>query len=172
MLAHPAQDGVKLSPGNLIRNVGMLCQHGVPQLDGSQVTQRIGREVADHATGPVNVLQHALGVIRRGDAQVVFHPGVPDFRQVRHLDGAFHQADLDLQAEHDVQVVGGFIGFHPDQAGLHLVDAAVEVLQAEVCHVFREEHLQGGIEEGPELPAAADQVFPQAGLRFVDGQGG
>ena len=54
---------------------------------------------------------------------------------------ALDQHDLELQAQHDVQVVGGLVGIDADEGRLHLVDGLVEVLQADAIQLGREQAL-------------------------------
>ena len=74
-------------------------------------------------------------IIGRDNAQIFLHLGVPDLRQVLDLQFAFHQGNFQFQAQHDVQVVGGFIRFHADQRRFDFVDAVIELLQADICQL-------------------------------------
>ena len=85
----------------------------------------------------MHVLQHTVCVGGRCDTQVLLEARVPGFGQVFHLQLTLHQGDLELHAQHDVQVIGGFVGFHPDERGLDLIDALIEVLQGEVAELCR-----------------------------------
>ena len=67
----PAAERLKLAPGELL---GQPAQFGVglgEELGRVEVAQRVGGKIADQARAPVNVLQHALGVVGRLDAQVL-----------------------------------------------------------------------------------------------------
>ncbi len=55
-----------------------------------------------------------------------------------------------------MEVVGGFIGFNADEGRFDFVNSTVESILADISQVLREEHLQGGIEEGPEFLAPTD----------------
>jgi len=46
-----------------------------------------------------------MGIIRRREAQVFRHPGVPGGGRVGHREPAFQQIILQVEAEQDVQVV-------------------------------------------------------------------
>ncbi len=168
LFPQPVEPGGELALADLLGQVGDVGQDALPQLCADQVAQGIAGEVADIAARPVHVLQHAPGVIGWGDAQVLLEACVPRFGQVLHLQLALDHGDLQLHAQHDMQVIGGFIGFHPDQRGLDLVDALVECLQRDVAELGGEEFLQAGVEVLPEGIGAPDQVLPHARLGFVD----
>ena len=74
----------------------------------------------------MNVLQHTLRVIGGCQAQVITHAGIPGLGQVFDRQLAFQGGDLQFQAQHHMQVIGGLVGLHADQRWLHLVDALVE----------------------------------------------
>ena len=81
----------------MVLKVWNVLLYLLPQLEGNQVAQGIGGEVAEQAEGPVYVLQAAVGVVLRSDAQVLLKAFVPFLRQLADLDRTFQQADLDLQ---------------------------------------------------------------------------
>ena len=58
------------------------CPRLLEELGGVQVAERVRREVADRAAGPVDVLEAAAGVVGRGEAEVLLHPLVPRAGQV------------------------------------------------------------------------------------------
>ncbi len=66
----------------------------------------------------MDILQDAPGIVWRDDPQVFLHFGIPGLRQILDGDRSFHHADLELQAQHDVQVVGGLIGLDADERRL------------------------------------------------------
>ena len=64
--------------------VGQVLVGLMKKLGRVQVAQRVGREIPQQAAGPVRVLEHAMGIVGRTDAQVLLHPLVPRRRQLRH----------------------------------------------------------------------------------------
>jgi hypothetical protein len=80
----------------------------------------------------VHVLQHAVGVARNLDPEVLVHPAVPLGREVTRLDVAGEQVLLELEPENDVHVVGDLVGGDPDQRRLHDVDRAEPRLLVDV----------------------------------------
>ena len=116
----------------------------------------------------MDVLQDPARVVRDVDPQVVLHASIPRFRELAQLDGAADDLLLELEAQDDVQVVGRLVGLDADQRRAHLVDRPVERFFVHGAERLREGVPQLGIEAVPEGPPAADEVLPQAALRFVE----
>jgi hypothetical protein len=121
----PGMQFFELTFPDLIVKVGDLFVDDLPNLEGDEVTEGVGGEVAEIAKGPVNVLEDSFGVVLGGDAEIFFETGVPYLRQVFDLEFPLKQTDLNFEAEHDVEVVGGFIGFNADGGRLDFVDGFV-----------------------------------------------
>ena len=100
------------------------------ELGADQVPQGIGGEIAKQPLGPVNVLEAAVAVAGRHQAQQGDHAAVPFGGQVGHRQIAFHQLQLQFVAQHDVEAIAEFIGLDPDQAGPQRIKAAPEILAA------------------------------------------
>ena len=171
IFAQPGQQAAELALFDLPLQVGEVAADLFPQLDGDEVAEGVGGEVADHPAGPVDILHHAIGVAGRGQAEEILHALVPGGGQVFDLQAAFHQGNFKLQPQHDMQVVGGLIGFDPDQRGLDAVDGAVEIQQSDMAELIGEVGLQARVKEFPEGQRAPDQVFPHARLAFMHGHG-
>ena len=105
-----------------------------------------------------------------GNAQVILEAAVPSFWQVLDLDLTFKQADLNLQAQHNMQVISGFIGLHTDQRRLNFVDRFVICVHIYIAKLGGEMLLEFGVVPLCEGLRASHQILPQAGLRFVDRQ--
>ena len=73
----------------------------------------------------MDVLETALRICGRCDAEVFRVLGVPGLGEV--LDGqvAGKEVALDLETGEDVQVVGALVSLDSDEAGLDLVDCPV-----------------------------------------------
>lgn len=66
--------------------------HAVEQLRGVHRAERVRREVAESAVGPVNILHAAVAVVADGvEAEVSMHLLIPQRRNVFHFDIAFDQ---------------------------------------------------------------------------------
>ncbi len=74
----------------------------------------------------MHVLQNAKLVIRRRNAQIIFHLRVPNFGQVGHARRAVNHFLLQLEAQHNVQAVRQLVGFDTDERWRHFVDGAVK----------------------------------------------
>ena len=110
----------------------------------------------------MHVLENALGIPPRNDVQVAPHLLTPDVRQLLHARSAFHQVLLDLEPQHDVEVIRQLVSFDADQRWFHPVDRGIELLHRYVGQLLREELLQVRIETPPEGAGSPDAVFPES----------
>ena len=130
LLTQPGKPGGELTPADLLWQIGDIGIDQLPELGGRSgfPGHSWGSSRSCHPTSAHPGGLHAASS-GWGDAQILLEAGVPGFGQVLHSQTAFHHGHLQLHAQHDVQVVGGFIGFHPDERRLDLVDALVEGIQ-------------------------------------------
>ena len=171
VFAQPGGDGAQVALFRSGPHVHVLL-HGSEHLHAVGAAQGIGGEVAEHAAGPVGVLQHAPAVVRHVHAQVFLVHAVPQPGQLVHLHIALHHQLLDLIADHDVHGIGQLVGLGADQGGLGLVHRRVEHLGGHALQLLREQllhHRQRRLAEGQ---AAADQVLIEAALTLVQAHGG
>ncbi len=156
---------------DVLAESGEVFGGGFEELCGEDVAEGVGGEVTDAAAGPVDVLEDAFAVGGGRDAEGGLHFGVPGGGGV--LDGElfFEEGLFHFVAEDDVEVVGDFVGFDADEGGGDLVDGAIEGVERGGGELFGEGFLEEGIVAGPEFAGASDQVFPEAGLGFVDAEG-
>src|SRR5262245_18454027 len=139
------------------------------ELGGEEISERVSREIADPAEAPVDVLQTTVPVVRRRQVEQLLETLVPRPRQLRRRKVAADQRLLQLEAQDDVQVVGRLISFDADERRLHVVDREHEIVERDAAE--RREDLEHLREEVlPERPAAADLVFPEPRLRFVNAE--
>ena len=120
--AEPFPDKAEFSLGDAGLPVGMGFFKGVEELGGIEVAEDIGGEVSDEPKRPMNILEASFGIVGRGDVQVVVHLLVPDGRDVFHFQRAFNEGFFHFKPEDDVEAIGDFIGFDPDERGADLVD--------------------------------------------------
>ena len=149
---------------------GVVLHGGAEELRGVEVAEGVGGEVAEAAHGPVNVLQATFGVAGWGHAEEFFEVGIPSGGDVFHFEVAVDELALEGEAEEDVEVVGGFVGFDADEGILRAVDGGEKGVEVEGAQVG-EEFLCAGEPLFPEGAGAADVVFPEAGLGFVNAEG-
>ena len=107
---------------------------------------------------PVDVLQHPLRVVRRDDAEVALHRVVPQPRQVGDVDRTVDEPRLDLEPQHDVEVVGHLVRFDANERRRDHVRGGVELFRLDLAEL-REELGEDGLEEGPEGEAPTDLVL-------------
>ena len=105
----------------------MRRERGGVELRAQDVADGVALEgAADAAAVPVHVLQAAVAVVGRGDAEVGLEARAPGLGQVLDREPALQQLQLQVEAQHDVQIVGHLVGVGADQRALDLVDGAVE----------------------------------------------
>ena len=71
---------------------------------------------------------------------------------------------LNLDAQHDVEIIRQLIGLGPDQARADAVDGAMKGLLVNACELLREMIAERAVVQRPEGTAAATMVFLQPGL--------
>ncbi len=111
----PIQDRLEVpSSDHRIQGPEFLL-HGFGKLGCIQITQGVSREVPDQAGAPVNILKHSVSIVGRTYSQVLFVSSVPSFREIGDGQAIFEKLLLELKTDHDVKVVGHFVGFDPYQ---------------------------------------------------------
>ncbi len=120
----------------------------------------------------MDILQHAVLGLGRDHAQVGPVALVPGLGQIAHGQTAFEHGQLEVEADHDVEVVGHLVGVGADERALDLVDRPVELLEGHRAELLGEGCLEQRVVVPPEGARAADQVLPQARLALVDARGG
>ena len=131
VLAEPCADGFDIAAAQRVVLGAELCLHALPQLRGDEAAERVAREVAEGARRPVDVLQHAVGVVGDLDAEQPPHAVVPRRRQVGDGERALDQRALELEAHHDVQRVGELVGLDADERRAHAHDQGVQRLRVD-----------------------------------------
>src|SRR6185437_11343573 len=63
VLAQPAAERGQIALADLRGKVAQVAVGGLPELAGDDVAEAVGREVAECARRPVDVLQHAVSVV-------------------------------------------------------------------------------------------------------------
>lgn len=166
---HPAEEGEEVAFGKGGGDIGVVLG-GVEELGGIDISEGVGREVAEAAHGPMDVLKAAFGIGLGAEAEEFFEGFVPGGGDVGDLKFAGEEGAFELEAEEDVEVVGGFVGLDADGGVGGAVDADEELVEVEFLKVG--EKLLGAREPFfPEGAGAANVVFPEAGLGFVNAEG-
>src|SRR3954451_5228835 len=100
--------------GEIGLDVGQVVAKRAAELRGHQVADRVRREVADRPRAPVDVLQHALQDRRDLEPEQPVRRLVPRVGKVADREPPLHERQLELEAQRDVQVVGGLVGLDAD----------------------------------------------------------
>ena len=170
LFPQPAGDSGEIPVGHAAVYIEFLL-HVMEHLGTVGIAQSVRREVAEGTARPVAVLQAALAVIGNLHAQILLVQLCPRGRDLLCRQGARNELLLDLVPHHNVQAVGQLIGLGADEAGLHLVHSAVELLRSHISQLCGEEFLHLGI-DGPDKGAGtADEVLVEAGLALVHAHG-
>ena len=130
------------------------------QLRRVQVAKRVGREVAEGAHGPVDVLQHSKSAVRRSYAEELLVHVVPCVWEVVDFEITRDEFLLDFVTDHNVHIVGGFVGLNANQTRLHKIDCLPQRFRIDSIHVLGKvllPHWQGPL---TELTRAADLILP------------
>jgi len=157
----------EVAAGQRFVEVGQVRPHPLPHLCGEQIPERVRGEVADHPAAPVDVLEDALVDVEDLDAEQPQHPGVPRVGQLVDRERALEERRLELEAQRDVEVVGGLVGFRPDQRRRDRVQRPVEAVDLEGPAEVTVEDRYHPLAEGA---AAPHQVLPHAALRLVNAE--
>src|SRR5208283_3172201 len=96
----------------------------------------------------------------------------PSLGEIFHAQMAFEQIQLQVETHHNMKVIGDLVSIRADQGSLHLVDRAVEGLEAYMPELVRERIPQSREEMFPEDTAAAHHILPKPRLAFVDARRG
>ena len=167
IVAQPAEQRGELAALHLLIHIGNRDNDGVPQLCRVQVAERVGREVADRSHRPVDVLQAAPRGVGYVEAEVALDSVVPRTWKVGHRQIAANHRPLQIETQHDVQVVGRLVALDADQVRPHDIHRAIEVLVGDPVHHGAEDPARHGPGPLPERTRASDLVLPQTGLTLV-----
>ena len=152
IVAQPAMQRAEFAAGDFVRNFRMGLERRGIKLRRQNIAYGVAlKRAADAAGIPVHVLQAAVAIVGRRDAEIGFHARAPRLRQILHRELAFQHFQLEIEAQHDVEIVGHLVGVGADERTRHLVDGAVKGL---------ERHVREPIGEGD--PAAADRNRPRS----------
>src|SRR4029079_8585886 len=136
---------------------GMRLKGGRIKLGAEDVAQGVALETsANEAVVPVHVLADPIPVVGRLQAEVGPVTRVPGFGQVADGQAAFEHVQLELKAQHNMKVVGDFVGVGADERALDLVDGAVERVLRYIAELAGEGGLELRKVVVPEWAAAAD----------------
>src|ERR1035441_5950462 len=111
----PVPQGLEVTPfERALERSGFLFRGG-KKLGRIKVAQGIGGEIAETTVAPMDVLEAALGIIWRNNAQVLFHRVVPDPGNVRRLQASGDEGGFNIESKADMKVVSHLVRFGADQ---------------------------------------------------------
>src|SRR5688572_4073681 len=100
VFAKPSEQLAEITLADLVLKIPNIFVDLLPQLNRNQIPKRVGGEVADRTTRPMNVLQHSSRIVRRRNTEVLLHFCIPDLGQILDRDDPFHYTNLEFQPEH------------------------------------------------------------------------
>ena len=163
VLLEPGAEGLEAASFDFGGDVRVGCQGGFEELGVHDIAEGVALEgAADEVAEPVDVLEEAVLVVGWGDAEIALVGGPPGVGQVGDSESAFEEVQAQLEADHDMEVVGDFVGVGADEAGLDAVDGAVEGIEVDGAELVGEGLLELGVEVVPEGLASAYEVFPES----------
>src|SRR5208283_5015748 len=92
----------------------------------------------------------------------------PSLGEIFHAQMAFEQIQLQVETHHNMEVIGDLVSIRSDQGSLHLVDRAVEGLEAYLPELVGKHIPQSREKMFPEGAAAAHHILPKPRLTLVD----
>ncbi len=131
MLPHPREEGRVVRPREPVGDGRVLPHRGASEVGGVEIAEAVGREIAEDAHAPVDVLEAAFGVVLHGESEEGLEAAVPLGGDIGEGELAGEDGAFQLEAEEDVQVVGDLVGLDADVAALGLVHRGVEVVGSE-----------------------------------------
>lgn len=170
LFTEPEKDGLEVAGIEVIEKRGLIFLNGVVELGSVDAADRISGEVAEIASAPVHILQNTVGIGGRGDAEKFLHFVVPGSGELVDSEFVVDEGELEFVTEDDVEAIGEFVCFDADEGGFDQVDVVVPGVEAGVFEGGGGCSLEDGVEVGPEVVVSADDVFPEAGLGFVEAQ--
>ena len=88
VLPQPAEQRLHITTRHMLLRRADFSSHRFAQLGTDQVAQKVRGEVPERAVGPVHVLEDALLVRLRDDAEELSHLSSPQIREFGDVDGA------------------------------------------------------------------------------------
>ena len=96
IVAQPAMQRAEFAVGNFVRNFRMGLQRRGIKLRRQNIADGVAlKPAADEAAVPVHVLQAAVAIVGRRDAEIGFHARAPRLRQILHRELAFQHFQLE-----------------------------------------------------------------------------
>ena len=112
----------------------------------------------------MNILQTAVGITIYVYSQVLLESLVPLAGNIGNFQLAAEHGSFDIESQHDMQVVGGFICLDPDKRRRRVVHRVVELFQGHILKRVSEQPVSLRKKVLPEPSRAPNLVLPEARL--------
>ncbi len=165
-LAQPFARHHGLSGREMHVEIGQVGTQRRVQAAGIDIAEAVGREIAEKPDRPVHILQHPLRGARDRMAEIGGEPVVPGRFQIAHREVARNERALQIEAQHDMEVILHLVGLGADMAGMHAVDRPIECLLVGKAEIAESLH-HPPEKPAAEGPAAAKLVLVDPALAFV-----
>ena len=110
--------------------------HLIEEHASIDVAQRIAGEVAEHPSGPMDVLHQAFRVVLDVYPQILGVLLVPDLRELVHRCFPVEYRLLYLEPDYHVKAIGHFVSLCPDLRRFDIVDGEDEIRQLHASECF------------------------------------
>ncbi len=105
---------------------------GIEKLAGVQVSQGKGRKIPDQPRTPMHILQHAIRIGFRPNAQQLLIRCIPGIAYIGHPQATVDQLLFDFEANDDMQIIGRFVRLDTNQRRRDMVVRFA--IPAHKCH--------------------------------------
>ena len=160
-LPEPFQKQAEPSSGDGCGEIGQIGFDRGHHLRGVDVAEGVGGEVADQSGAPVDVLENPFGCGGRADPEVLFESIVPGDRKIGHGELPTDEGPLEIEAEHDVKVVGHLVSLDTDQRRTDDEQRPLDFLGGCARQRCREHPPRLRQAPLPERERATDEILPQ-----------
>ena len=172
VVAQPGTQRAELSLCNLAGNVGISFNCGRIELGAEKIADGVALKPATDGAGavPMHILKTPVAIVDRSDTEIGLHARAPSFGEIFYAETPFKQIELEVEAHHNMQIIGDFIGVRANQRAFHLIDRAIESVEPYLSELIRKPILQNRVKVLPKRAAAADDIFPKPRLALMDSQ--
>ena len=168
ILHQPAVQCVKLPFGDFRFNFRVGRQRLLEEEGAHDVTQSISLEGASYDPAePMDVLQYAIPIVFCPQSQIRLVARVPRFRQISNGQLPFEQCQFKIKPEHNVQIVGDFVGICADQRAFDLINRPIKLVQRDLLELVRETLPEQRVVVLPEGAAPSDLILPETRLALM-----
>ena len=167
MFPEPLEGGVEPALLDAIPETGDVGFHFAGEHGGVDISEGVAGEIPEMGSGPMDILEATTGGIGRLDSKVIVIALVPGLGKILHIEGALDELAFEVEPDEDMEVVGDFIGFDPDETGLDGVDGAEEGVCIGHAELGGEIAFENGENVAAEGPAVSKNNLPESRLGLM-----